>query len=235
MTDPYLYDDCDVIRNKFGIKDSALLEKAEVDISCNAIHDILMSPLNGDYDFAHFCIFHAYIFGEIYDWAGKPRTIPIEKEEAVLGYMSINYTKPQRIEYETVIILERMKGIKWETLSIDEQARELSSNMAELWKVHPFREGNTRTTVTFVCQFAESRGMALNRELFERNAIYTRNALVAATAIFPDGDFRKPEYLFKIVKDSLEQGGVNSHLDVTGNQLVSNTTQLKMKAADEKG
>ena len=76
--------------------------------------------------------------------------------------------------------------------------------LAALWKVHPFREGNTRTTLTFVCQFAESRGIFLNRSLFEQNAVYMRNALVAAAAIFPEGDFRKPEYLFNIVKDSLE-------------------------------
>jgi len=134
MNDPYFYDDCPVLKNKLGIKDNSLLEKAEVDISCNAIHDLLMSPIHGDYDFAHFCSFHAYIFGEIYDWAGKPRIVPIEKEEAILGYMSIDYAKPQRIEFETV------------------------------------------------------------------------NALVAATAIFTDGDFRKPEYLFNIVKESLERG-----------------------------
>jgi hypothetical protein len=41
--------------------------------------------------------------------------------------------------------------------------------------------------------------------LFEQNAAYLRSALVAATAIFPDGDFRKPEYLLRIVKDSLER------------------------------
>jgi hypothetical protein len=48
--------------------------------------------------------------------------------------------------------------------------------------------------------------MLIDAELFERNATYTRNALVAATAVFPDSDFRKPEYLFNIVKDSLERG-----------------------------
>ena len=78
--------------------------------------------------------------------------------------------------------------------------------MADLWKVHPFREGNTRTTVTFICQFAESKGLPLDRELFEQNAAYLRSALVAATAIFRDGDFRKFDYLIRIVKDSLERG-----------------------------
>ena len=46
----------------------------------------------------------------------------------------------------------------------------------------------------------------MDRALFEQNAAYMRNALVAATAIFADGDFRKPEYLYRIIKDSLERG-----------------------------
>jgi hypothetical protein len=36
--------------------------------------------------------------------------------------------------------------------------------------------------------------------------MYVRNALVAVSAIFHDDDFRKPQYLINIVKDSLERG-----------------------------
>jgi cell filamentation protein len=88
MRDPYFYDDCDIIRNKLGIKEEKILEKAEVDISCNTIHEISVSPINGDYDFKHLCDFHTYIFNDIYDWAGQPRTVAIEKAEAVLGYVN---------------------------------------------------------------------------------------------------------------------------------------------------
>lgn len=79
--------------------------------------------------------------------------------------------------------------------------------MAELWKVHPFREGNTRTTVTFCCDFAESKGFGLDRGLFKDNSQYMRDALVAATAKFSDiGDYSKPNYLYTIVKDGMERG-----------------------------
>ena len=98
-----------------------------------------------------------------------------------------------------------MNTINLGMLSLDEQVKELSDSLAELWKTHPFREGNTRTIITFICQFADDKEMPIDRELFEKKAIYTRNALVAATAIFSDGDYRKPEFLFNIVKDSLER------------------------------
>jgi len=132
--------------------------------------------------------------------------VTIEKQEAVLGYMSIEYAKPHEIEYKVNAILQNLNDEKWQNLSLDNQAEALSTGLAELWKVHPFREGNTRTTITFICQFADSKELPLDRTLFEQNAAYLRSALVAATAIFPDGDFRKPEYLLRIVKDSLERG-----------------------------
>ena len=62
MKDPYLYDDCQVLRNKLGIKDTDLLDKAEVELSCNAINDLLTSSIQGDYNFDHLCDFHKRIF-----------------------------------------------------------------------------------------------------------------------------------------------------------------------------
>lgn len=79
--------------------------------------------------------------------------------------------------------------------------------MARLWKVHPYREGNTRTIVTFCSMFIETQGIYIESELFKDHASYMRDALVAANAVFHDiGDLRKPEYLQRIVRDALEQG-----------------------------
>ncbi|MCL2187588.1 MAG: Fic family protein [Defluviitaleaceae bacterium] len=206
MLDPYLYKDCAVLRNKLGIKDEDMLNLAEVEFSCNAINDLLTNPIPGEYDFAHLCRFHTRIFEDVYDWAGQPRTVPIKKAEAVLGHMTIEYSPPQEIESAATEVLQRLNAIRWQMLSLQEQAKALSMGLANLWKVHPFREGNTRTTVTFICQFVESKGLPIDRVLFEQNAAYVRSALVAASAIFHDGDFRKPEYLIRIVTDALERG-----------------------------
>lgn len=210
MIDPYCYENSNVLKNKLGIKDGTELERAEVDFSCNAIHELSITPLDGNYNFEHFCNFHAYIFRDIYEWAGEPRTVEMEKAEAVLGYMSIEYAKPKEIHKTASAVLKKLNEEKWEEMSLDEKVTKLSRYMADLWKVHSFREGNTRTTITFICQFADSKGMFMDRELFEKHSAYTRNALVAASAIFKDGDFRKIEYLCEIVKDSLEKGQQNS-------------------------
>jgi cell filamentation protein len=79
--------------------------------------------------------------------------------------------------------------------------------MGDLWKVHAFREGNTRTTMLFFNQFANEKGFPLDYELISNNSDYVRNALVAISAVFSDlGDRSQPEHLIRIVKDSMERG-----------------------------
>jgi cell filamentation protein len=75
----------------------------------------------------------------------------------------------------------------------------------EVLRVHPFREGNTRTTITFFCDFADKMGFSLNRELFKDNAAYVRRALVAASANLKGyGDYSKPEYIESFICDAIE-------------------------------
>jgi len=65
-------------------------------------------------------------------------------------------------------------------------------------------EGNTRTVITFCCDFAEKNGFPLNRELFKDNSQYVRRALVAASAVFHDlGDLSQPQHLFQITLDAI--------------------------------
>ena len=100
-----------------------------------------------------------------------------------------------------------MNRVEWEKETFDSVVVKFSDFLAELWKTHPFREGNTRTIVTFCCLFIEAQGIYIESELFKDNAAYVRNALVAASVIFHNiGDLRKPEYLYRIVEDALDRG-----------------------------
>ena len=207
MHDPYLYEGTEVLRNKLGIRDKAELEKAEGDYTSFRLRSILDDPVLGDYDFKHFCRYHETIFQDVYDWAGIPRTIDIEKAERALGGWSIEYAKADTIQVECSEALGHMRDIQWDKLDIDGKAKAFSDSLARLWKVHSFREGNTRTTVTFVCQFYESKGYSIDRTLFEKNSTYVRDALVAYNAVFEDvGDMSRPEFLRNIVRDAIERG-----------------------------
>lgn len=138
-------------------------------------------------------------------WAGKPRTISIYKEEDVLGGQSIEYSDPFDIVKDLHHVLHDMRSKEWKKMSREQISCEFCDSLAKLWKIHPFREGNTRTTVTFCCQFADEMDFSINRKLLEDNARYVRTALVAYNAYFSDGsDFSKKEYLERIIYDALD-------------------------------
>lgn len=207
MHDPYLYEGTDVLKNLLDIKDRKLLEEAEAGYVSYRLKEIAIDPLEGEYDYSHLLRMHRYIFQDMYEWAGQQRKLNIFKEEPILGGLSVDYSDMFDIPKDSERILGDMRRKAWSDMDIHEAAVQFSDSLAKIWRVHPFREGNTRTTVTFCCQYADAVGLNPNRDLFENNAQYVRTALVAYNAIFDDlGDRSKPEYLIKIVEDAITRG-----------------------------
>lgn len=205
MHDPYVYAGSEVLINKLGIRHKDDLVRAEGDYTSFRLRFLLENPITGKYDFKHLCKYHEYIFQDLYDWAGKPRTINIEKEEKALGGWSIEYANSNSIESECNQALKRMREYPWRSMDLDGRANAFADSLAKLWKVHPFREGNTRTAVTFTCHFYENQGLSIDKKLFEENSTYVRTALVAYNAVFSDiGDRSQPHFLQRIVKDAIE-------------------------------
>lgn len=203
MSDPYLYDDEDILKNKLDIHEQSLLNDAEADYVSLRLKDLVMNPLKGDYHTDHFLKMHEFIFQDIFDWAGKPRIISIYKEEDVLGGMSVEYSDPFDIVNDLHHALSDMRAKDWANMDLDTLAVQFCDSLAKIWKIHPFREGNTRVSVTFCCQYIDEIGRKIDRKLFEDNSRYVRTALVAYNAYFADGsNFSKKEYLEKIVKDA---------------------------------
>ena len=204
MRDPYLYEKSQVLKNKLNIRTQEELDEAEADYVVYRLKDLAMNPMPGEYNTEHLLKMHHYIFQDLYEWAGEPRIIAIYKEEDVLGGMSVEYSDSFDITKDIHFILSDMSQKPWKDMDRKRASEEFCSSLARLWKVHPFREGNTRTTITFCCQYADEIGLRINRELFEKNSRYVRTALVAYNAYFTDGsDFSKKEYLERIVYDAM--------------------------------
>ena len=148
MRDPYLYPDREVLRNLLGIMDSKRLQEAESDYVTLRLSEIAEDGrMSGVFDFPALCRMHYRIFQDIYEWAGKPRIVNIEKVEDVLNGISVEYSDVFDIKRDAGAALKKMDSFGWEEASLEEAARKFSGHMAELWKAHPFREGNTRTVV----------------------------------------------------------------------------------------
>lgn len=210
MKDPYLYPNTEILINKFNVKDPSELSSMEADFTSSRLKDIIQYGIEGNFDLEHLLKYHFITFQDIYCWAGQIRTINIEKPEPALGGISIEYSDVNSIELDIISILSKVKSIKWNKLNINDKSNLFSKFMADLWKVHPFREGNTRTIITFCCHYAEKEGFPLDTDLLKDNSDYVRNALVAASAIFHDlGDKSNLEYLVKIIKDAIVRGKNN--------------------------
>ena len=187
MRDPYVYPHTNILKNLANIQDEEELSCMEAEYTSLRLAELVTKESASHFNFLSLCDMHRYIFQDVYEWAGEIRVINIEKD--------------------VTNILDDMNKFLWKALSVAEASRIFSEYLAKLWRVHPYREGNTRTIITFCSQFIESKGFYVDSDLFKDNAQYMRTALVAANAIFSDlGDKRKPEYLNRIVLDALERG-----------------------------
>jgi fido (protein-threonine AMPylation protein) len=80
------------------------------------------------------------------------------------------------VEYD----LEQERQFDYTALNKDQMIEHLAKFVAGLWQIHPFCEGNTRTTAIFTIKYLHSLGFSVNNDMFERHSWYLRNALVRA-------------------------------------------------------
>ncbi len=125
---------------------------------------------------------HKFLFSGIFDntVAGKIRTYDITKNETVLNGDTVIYGRAdsiiETIEYDFSV----EKQFNYSSLSKREVVERIAKFTSGIWQIHPFCEGNTRTTAVFIIKYMCTFGFDVNNELFEANAQYFRNALVRA-------------------------------------------------------
>ena len=121
---------------------------------------------------------HKCLFQDVYEFAGEFRKIDFSKHEKILNNDSVAYgdctTLTASLEYD--ISLEKEK--KYEEMNIVEVINNITKFSSSIWQVHPFREGNTRTTALFIEKYLISLGYNVDNSLFKDKSVYFRNALV---------------------------------------------------------
>jgi cell filamentation protein len=75
----YCYPSSSILKNKLNIKDADSLLEAERSITALRILELKQTPPDGKLNFVFFKHLHFYIFQDIYEWAGKVRTVNISK------------------------------------------------------------------------------------------------------------------------------------------------------------
>lgn len=157
MQDPYCYPDSRVLKNKLNIRSLEGLHEAERRLAKYRAEELLNSPINAHFDFNHLKKIHAYLFQDIYDWAGEVRTVDIAKDNLFCCYFAINS--------EAKRIFTELKHEKYlQNLSVGDFAKRLAYYFAEINALHPFREGNGRTQREFIRQLAFQNNLFISYE-----------------------------------------------------------------------
>lgn len=198
MPDIYLYDDVPVLKNKLGIKAEKTLDLVEAEQS-RANMMLLYEQGITDFSAAGLCAIHRFLFGDIYEWAGQYRIINIEKREELLTGRSVWYSSDENIPKDLDAAFEAIAEVQWDQLTREEFVKKLVPSFAKVWRVHPFREGNTRTVVMMMTLFVEYYGYYMDQDLLASSAGYVRNSFVMASL----DQFSEFEHLEQILLDAV--------------------------------
>lgn len=161
-TDPLCYPGTTVLRNKLALTDQDELDEYETAMF------IVRSEEHwpeGDLDVAHYLSLHHHLFQDVYDWAGELRSIRIGKGGNWFCY-------PEHIQAQLKHVFQLLANADaFKGLALGDFAAHAAHLLAEINAIHPFREGNGRTQLTFLALLAEHVGLPFNAEVLDRERV----------------------------------------------------------------
>lgn len=216
------YPGSDVLINKYDIRDKELLEKFEIQKVFAKLLGLDVKPerISCTYDAEHLVNIHKYLFGDIYEWAGTFRKENLYKSERVLSGGSAEYADYHEIEKRIEKSLQEYADVDW--MKVAKKGEVVSDFLLELWSIHPFREGNTRTCLTFLWHYLKGKGVDFQVALLRNNPMYVRDSLVMA-------NYDQKEYLRRIISDALQGEVQESEYSMAAEQAGE---QYKITKAD---
>lgn len=148
---------------------------------------------------------HRRLFQDIYPFAGKIRDYNISKKEWVLNGESVFYATADSLQSTLEYDLNQEKRFSYKGLNQSQIIQHIATFTANLWQIHPFGEGNTRTTAVFLVKYLKTLGFKkANNQMFAEHSLYFRNALVRANyENLSESVFATDEYLVRFLENLL--------------------------------
>lgn len=151
----YCYPNSNVLKNRLNIQNLDVLCNTERKLTALRLIELLTKPVPGNFDLKHLQAIHYHIFQDIYEWAGKLRTVNIEK-----GNMFCNVLF---IESQAEEIFSKLKRDYYlNSMPYDDFVKKLAYYFSELNALHPFREGNGRSRREFIRLLALKNGYVIS-------------------------------------------------------------------------
>lgn len=176
-------------------EEAAKTRTDEADIVSQRIAAILAEP-TFSFSPASYVAIHRKLFSGIYKHAGKIRDYNITKREWVLRGDTVMYASYYRLAETLEYDFGREKKFSYARATMEDVISHICQFISGIWQIHPFGEGNTRTTAVFTIKYLRTLGFAVDNEVFAENSYYFRNALVRANYTnLPKGIEETNEYL----------------------------------------
>lgn len=183
---------------------------------------------------------HKRLFENLFDGAGIYRNYNFTKKEWVLNGDTVIYAPFDTIKETLEYDFEQEKNFSYKGLSLDESIKHLCKFTSNIWQVHPFCEGNTRTTAVFMIKYLRTFGFCINDEVFAENSWYFRNSLVRANYknfeknIFEDLSFLEKFFYNLLANTNNDLKNRYTHIDnfksTENNNLKDNNYTLEEQA-----
>ena len=150
--DPYKMPGSNVLQNKPGIANENALRTFEYEASAIRALELRENPVQGKFDLKHLQEIHKHLFKDVYDWAGEIRTVNLSKG-------GTSFERNSKIQASAEIISERLRSDNLlQGLNKSEFVEKLSHYYSDINALHPFREGNGRSTREFISQLSNQAG-----------------------------------------------------------------------------
>ena len=178
---------------------------------------------------------HKRLFTGIYEQVGKYREYNFTKKEWILNDDTVTYSSYETIKETIEYDFNQEKNFSYKDLSLDDTISHLSRFISNIWQVHPFCEGNTRTTAVFLIKYLRTFGFNVNDEIFADNSWYFRNALVRANYknyeknVFEDISFLEKFFYNLLTNTKYELKNRYMHIDYKDNVEVINYNSLSLE------
>ena len=147
---------------------------------------------------------HRHLFQGLFKFAGRYRDYDITKREWVLAGDTVLYTSASMIQETFNYDFSQERQVKYAFLDIDKTIERIARFISGIWQIHPFGEGNTRTTAVFALKYLQSFRFEVKNDMFKDHSWYFRNALVRANYNnYPKGISATDEYLVRFFRNLL--------------------------------
>ena len=111
---------------------------------------------------------------------GQFREENITKKEPILNGDTVSYASHTMIKDTLVWDFDQEKNKNHVGKTKETIAHEVMAFISNIWQVHPFREGNTRTTAVFAIKYLRQLGFEIDNQPFKDHSDFFRHALVLA-------------------------------------------------------